>query len=199
MNKTQLLEISQALLLLKFSKNNRPLIGLNRNTNERRSVGKPIGFKILTRGNKNKLLPNPISCDKVQKKTKDKSLCPQNEGLTKIEKTIEAFLNRKPKPSWPARLNILSEFFPTLISGWSFNKEKSYFNKNAHTTEKNLCIKKNLFRLIAKLTQNKQDKKSFNKIYTSAQRGVEVYLISSGYLRINKYSRSYLSFQKIDL
>ncbi|KAJ3447723.1 hypothetical protein M0812_00195 [Anaeramoeba flamelloides] len=210
MNTTQLLEISYALLSLKrvpqkpqyfsetneqrrLSKNMRPNLKMSlliRNTLKQVDTKEDAQFstyhqnalKTITSEPKGNMSRNTHSISKKQAKI-----------INEKKQKLSAFLQTKPKPSWYQRLERFHEYDPTLIQGWKKEKKS---NKSLKKFPTKIIIKKDLFHLSAELTNDPNDPSSYNRIYKSSQRGVEMYLKHNGYQRIQKYSRVSLSFEK---
>ncbi|KAJ3439025.1 hypothetical protein M0812_15040 [Anaeramoeba flamelloides] len=109
-------------------------------------------------------------------------------------KKLAEFLQKKPKPSWFHRLQMFYDYNPSLIVGWGKDIGSRTQLKRAG---KSIIINKELFYLASVLSENTKNPLTIDRIYKSSQRGVEVFLKKQGYHRIQKYSRSTLSFEII--
>ncbi|KAJ3425797.1 hypothetical protein M0812_28243 [Anaeramoeba flamelloides] len=210
MNTSQLLEISYALLSLKrvppksqyfsetnqqrrFATNMRPNFKMNlliRNTLKDVETNEYRQFNTVRQTPIKAIASEPnVGTNRNMQSITHKQDTIKEEKKHKLSK----FLQKRPKPSWYQRLEKFHEYDSTLIQGWKKEKKS---NKSLKKFPKKIIIKKDLFHLSAELTNDPNDPSSYNRIYKSSQRGVEMYLKHNGYQRIQKYSRTSLSFEK---
>ncbi|KAJ3441775.1 hypothetical protein M0812_13789 [Anaeramoeba flamelloides] len=106
---------------------------------------------------------------------------------------LEAFIKRKPKPSWKKRLCKFYQYDPELLVGWK------QLSESEHNTQKpsTIIIQKKLFDLYSQILNTDDDHTFSVRIYKSSQRAVQEYLKKLGYFRSSKYSRKILEFRLV--